>query len=178
MLMVPGHSSTWKMKEAEGAACLGICRSGNICYFGLHAYFPNMAVSFTNSTNPSQLHGALGWPRALQKCSPAFKASGFPTTTRLDCPALLHIPICGWKRDTAGSQDWREAPEKTLTPGCPLLAPVTLVPSPLHLQDFYQRVEPISPPMPGVGVSRRWRPRVCFLDSCCLSAPRSGSSLC
>lgn len=92
--------------------------------------------------------------------------------------ALLFFtsPSVDGKRDTARSQDWREAPEKTLTLGCPLIAPVTLVPSPLLLQDFYQRVEPISPPIPGVGVSRRWRPGVCFLDSCCLSAPRSGSS--
>ena len=96
--MVPGHSSTWKTKEAEGTACLGIYRCGNMCFFGLHAYFPNMAVSFTNSTKPSQLHGAQGWPRALQKCSPAFKTSGFPTITRLDSSALLHIPICGWKK--------------------------------------------------------------------------------
>lgn len=176
MLMVPGHSSTWKTKEAEEAVCLGIYRCGNMCFFGLHAYFPNTAIFFTNSTNHSQLHGAQGWPRALQKCSPAFKASGFPTTTRLDGPTLLHIPTCGWKKRHSQVPRLEGGPREDTYCRLPTLSPVTLVPSPLHLQDFYQRVEPISPPIPGVGVSRRWRPGVCFLDSCYLSTPRSGSS--
>ena len=120
-------------------------------------YLDHKVYSFNSSPHHHPVIPIFPMSSSLpQLCKPAKEADG--------------------KRDTARSQDWREAPEKTLTLGCPLIAPVTLVPSPLLLQDFYQRVEPISPPIPGVGVSRRWRPGVCFLDSCCLSAPRSGSS--
>lgn len=169
MLMVPGHSSTWKTKEAYIG--VGICAS-----LGFMLTFPTWPSPLQTVQNPpSCTELRVGQELSKSALQPSrHLASQQP-------PGLIALlfftsPSVDGKRDTARSQDWREAPEKTLTLGCPLMAPVTLVPSPLHLQDFYQRVEPISPPIPGVGVSRRWRPGVCFLDSCCLSAPRSGSS--
>ena len=79
-----------------------------------------MAVSFTNDTNPSQLHGAQRLaPKVLSSLRdvwPSQQPWGF------DGSALTSPSVDG-ERDTARSQDWREAPEKGFTPRLPPLSP-------------------------------------------------------
>lgn len=93
-----------------------------------------MAVPFTNDTNPSQLHGAQRLApemlSSLRGVWPSRQLWGF------DGSALTSPSVDG-ERDTARSQDWREAPGKGFTPRLPPLSPCDTRALTIITQDVY-----------------------------------------
>lgn len=144
---------------------------------GFYAYFSQHGHLLYKQYKPLPAARSSGLAKSSPKVLSSLQGIWLPTTTRLGWPnSFFTSPLCGWKKRHSQVPRLEGGLEKTLTAGCPLLAPRdTSCPHHYTYRTFTRGWSP-SPPIPGVGVSRRWRPGVCFLDSCYLSTPRSGSS--
>lgn len=90
-----GHSVTWEMEEASEAPCLGTyepcCRLRSICFLGLHAYFLNIVISFTNNKKPLHLHRYQWFTKRFSGPPCIWRSQPW----KVDGATLTHSPLCG-----------------------------------------------------------------------------------